>query len=216
MILQFSSNCLKFALGARPVAAFPKKGVARAYLSALSPVSMSRRPTRSIDWGFPRWRAYGADTQAAKVRLCDRHGCDQPGNCPAPKSPNNPERWWFCQEHAGEYNRGWNYFEGLSAEEAAERESNERRDSAGFREAQHYGWAGAGDGSRSRDELRALEELELETDADFDTIKIAWRRLAKSYHPDVKPGDEAAAGKFKRVQAAYDVLRAAEERRLAL
>jgi hypothetical protein len=177
---------------------------------------MSRKPIRSNDWGFPRWREYGASSGATKVRMCDRHGCTERGDCPAPKSPNSPERWYFCQNHAGEYNRGWNYFEGLNAEEAAEREANERRDASGFKESQHYGWAGSGDGSRSRDEMKAIEELGLEVDDDFDTIKIAWRRLAKSYHPDVRPGDAEAAKKFQRIQAAYEVLRAAEERRLAL
>jgi hypothetical protein len=177
---------------------------------------MSRRPTRSNDWGFPRWRAYGSEREAVKVRLCDRHGCTEPGDRPAPKSPNSPERWYFCLDHAAEYNRGWDYFAGLSAEEAAEREANERRDASGYREAQYYGWAGPGDGSRSRDEMRALDVLELESDADFDAVRIAWRRLAKEHHPDVKPNDAEAAKKFQAIQAAYDVLKAAEERRLAL
>ncbi len=177
---------------------------------------MARPTTRSNDWGFPRWRSYGSESGAAKVRMCDRHGCDQPGNCPAPKSPNSPERWWFCQDHAAEYNRNWNYFEGLTAEEAAAREADERRDASGFQEAKHYGWAGPGDGSRSRDEMRALDVLDVETDADFETIKNAWRRLAKANHPDVKPGDAEAAKRFQAVQAAYEVLRAAEDRRLAL
>lgn len=147
------------------------------------------------------------------MRLCDRHGCNEPGDCPAPKSPNRPDRWYFCQQHAAEYNAGWDYFAGLSAEEAAERESTERSDNAGFREAAHYGWAGSGDGSRSRDELRALEILGLEPDAEFDTIKKAWRAKAKEVHPDVRPGDEEAAKAFQAYQLAYDVLRAAEERR---
>ena len=148
-----------------------------------------------------------------RVRLCDRVGCDAAGDCPAPKSPNSPERWYFCQAHAAEYNRGWNYFEGLSAEEAARREEEERRDTSGYSEARHYEWAGAGDGTRSGDELRALELLGLETDATFDDVKLAWRRMAKSLHPDVKPGDAEAATRFQAVQAAYDVLRTAEERR---
>lgn len=96
---------------------------------------------------------------AGAAVLCDRHGCDQPGNCPAPKSPNSPEWWYFCQKHAAEYNAGWDYFAGLTAEEAAERETSERSENAGYREAAHYGWAGSGDGSRSRDELRALDLL---------------------------------------------------------
>jgi len=147
------------------------------------------------------------------VRICDRHGCTEPGNCPAPKSPNSPERWYFCSAHAGEYNRGWNYFEGLTAEEAAEREAAETRTADGYAEAKHYGWAGPGDGSRSRDEIRALEVLELEVDADFDAVRVAWRRLAKSNHPDVRPGDKDAAARFQAIQAAYDVLKSAEDAR---
>jgi hypothetical protein len=172
------------------------------------------RVTRSNDWGFPRWRSYGAEKGATAVRPCDRHGCDQPGTCPAPKAPNSPQKWWFCQDHAAEYNRGWDYFAGLSAEEAAAREAGEQRDASGFRSASHYGW-GEGDGSRSRDELRALSVLGLEVDASFEETKAAWRRLAKANHPDVKPGDAAAADRFRAVQAAWDVLRQAEERRAA-
>ena len=168
---------------------------------------------RSIDWGFPRWRGYAGAREATQVRLCDRHGCEEPGDCPAPKSPNSPERWMFCQRHAAEYNAGWDYFEGLSKEEAAARESAETRENSGYREAAHYGWSGPGDGSRSRDEMRALDLLGLEADADFETVKRAWRSKAKEVHPDVKPGDAEAAKAFQAVQLAYEVLRQAEERR---
>ena len=171
---------------------------------------------RSNDWGFPRWRAYGAARDAERVRPCDRHGCDAPGDKPAPKSPNSRERWYFCERHAAEYNRSWNYFEGLSAEEAAAREAGEQRDAGAFRQANHYGWGGPGDGSRSRDEMRALEMLELEADAGFEEIKSAYRRLAKANHPDVTPGDREAAARFQLIQASYDVLRRAEERRADL
>jgi hypothetical protein len=171
------------------------------------------RPTRSNDWGFPRWRGYGARRETVQVRPCDRHGCDKPGKHPAPKSPNRPDRWYFCETHAAEYNRRWNYFEGLTAEESAARESSERRGANGFRSARHYRWSGAGDGSRSRDEMHALDVLEVEVDADFKTIRSAYRRLAKANHPDTSPGDVEAASRFQAVQAAYEVLRKAEERR---
>lgn len=171
------------------------------------------RSTRSDDWGFPRWRSYESTREATRVRLCDRDGCDERGDCPAPKSPNSSERWYFCQTHAGEYNRGWNYFEGLTAEEAAAREADERRTSAGFAESRHNSWAGPGDGSRSRDEMRALDVLGCEPDADFDVVRTAYRRLAKESHPDVNPGNAEAATRFQAVQAAYDVLKTAEDRR---
>ena len=166
-----------------------------------------------MDWGFPRWRGYGAGREAAQVRLCDKVGCEEPGNCPAPKSPNSRDRWHFCEKHAAEYNAGWNYFEGLDKEEAEARENSERAESAGYRESAHYGWAGSGDGSRSRDEMRALDLLGLETDASFDDVRKAWRTKAKEVHPDVRPGDEEAALAFQKLQLAYEVLRAAEERR---
>lgn len=168
---------------------------------------------RSDNWGFPRWGGYDSSRDTVTVRLCDRQGCQEAGTCPAPKSPNNPDRWMFCQKHAAEYNSGWDYFAGLDAEETAEREAAERQTHEGYREASHYGWAPSGDGTRSRDELRALELLGLSEDADFDAIKKAWRAKAKEVHPDVRPGDEAAAKAFQALQLAYEVLRAAEERR---
>ena len=175
------------------------------------------KPTRSDDWGFPRWRPYGAKGRdAVRIRLCDREGCNQPGDRPAPKAPNKPDRWMFCEAHAAEYNKGWNYFAGLTPEEAARRTAEEEAGASAFRKSAHYQWAGPGDGSRSRDEMRALDALEVETDADFTAIKAAYRRLAKEHHPDLKPGDEAAAKRFQQVQAAYDVLRRAEERSAAL
>ena len=96
---------------------------------------------------------------------------------------------------------------------AARRENAETRDASGFSTASHYAWGGPGDGTRSRDEMRALDVLGLESDADFDAVRTAWRTLAKSNHPDVRPGDADAATRFQAIQAAYEVLRAAEEAR---
>jgi hypothetical protein len=171
------------------------------------------RAGRSDNWGFPRWGGYGRGREAVNVRICDRHNCNEPGDCPAPKSPNSKERWYFCQQHAAEYNKRWDYFEGLDKEEAARRAKSEQQENAGYAEAQHYGWAGSGDGSRSADEMRALDVLELEADATFEDVKKAWRAKAKEVHPDVRPGDAEAAKAFQAFQLAYEVLRQAEERR---
>ncbi|MFC1912712.1 DnaJ C-terminal domain-containing protein [Chloroflexota bacterium] len=37
-------------------------------------------------------------------------------------------------------------------------------------------------------------------------IKLAYRKLARKYHPDVNPGDKAAETKFKQINEAYEVL----------
>lgn len=48
--------------------------------------------------------------------------------------------------------------------------------------------------------------------ASADEIRKAYKKLARKYHPDVRPGDKDAADQFKRVQAAYAVLGDAEKR----
>ena len=174
------------------------------------------KATRSDNWGFPRWSSYGAkSTAAARIRLCDREGCNAPGDRPAPKAPNMPDRWYFCEPHAAEYNKNWNYFAGLSAEEAA-RQQAEAEGGPEYRRSAHYQWAGSGDGSRSQDEMRALDVLELDPDADAAAVKAAFRRMAKENHPDVNAGDKDAAARFQQIQASYDVLRKADERRNAV
>lgn len=46
-----------------------------------------------------------------------------------------------------------------------------------------------------------------------DDVRKAFHKLAKQLHPDLHPGDKAAAERFKRVSAAYDILGDAEKRR---
>ena len=57
------------------------------------------------------------------------------------------------------------------------------------------------------------EVLGVEKNATEDDIKKAYRVLAKKYHPDMNPGDAAAADKFKEASEAYAVLSDPEKRR---
>ena len=47
---------------------------------------------RRLDWGFPRWGEYGQEQDPVRVRLCDRFGCTEKGEHPAPKSAHSKER----------------------------------------------------------------------------------------------------------------------------
>ena len=57
------------------------------------------------------------------------------------------------------------------------------------------------------------EVLGVDRNADEGTIKSAYRKLAKKYHPDMNPGDKVAEQKFKEASEAYAVLSDAEKRK---
>lgn len=55
-------------------------------------------------------------------------------------------------------------------------------------------------------EMSYYEILEVSKTADKETIKKAYRKMAKTYHPDKNPGDSKAEHKFKLCNEAYQCL----------
>lgn len=56
------------------------------------------------------------------------------------------------------------------------------------------------------------EILGVASDATHDEIRKAYRKLAKTNHPDLNPGDAAAADRFAEIASAYDILGDTEKR----
>ena len=72
--------------------------------------------------------ARAADVHALKPgeRACDHPGCSKAATARAPKSRDMlNEHYWFCQPHAAEYNRNWNFFAGMSEGEIRRRQQDE-------------------------------------------------------------------------------------------
>ena len=57
------------------------------------------------------------------------------------------------------------------------------------------------------------EVLGVSKDVDEATLKKAYRKVAKKYHPDMNPGDAEAEKKFKEASEAYAILSDPEKRR---
>ena len=55
--------------------------------------------------------------------------------------------------------------------------------------------------------------LGVDRNANADSIKSAFRQLARKYHPDVNPGNSSAEAKFKEINEAYEVLSDPDKRR---
>lgn len=53
--------------------------------------------------------------------------------------------------------------------------------------------------------------LGVSRDASEEEIKAAYRKLARKYHPDLHPGDEAAAKKMNEINQAYEQIRHPEQ-----
>jgi len=69
------------------------------------------------------------DEPKPEERVCDYPKCTRKAEARAPKGRDQlHEYYWFCQSHAADYNKSWNFFEGMS--EGAAR---------AYQDSQHYG-----------------------------------------------------------------------------
>jgi len=156
-------------------------------------------------------------------RVCDWDGCEADGQHPAPKSRSRlQDRYWFCKEHAREYNRAWNYFAGMSADEI---ERERRKDTIWQRPtwpfSQGQGGHGRGPAATGTDpearprrgrwpvtaaECHAASTLRLATPYTETSLKACYRERAKAAHPDLNPDDAHAEERFKQLREAYMTL----------
>jgi curved DNA-binding protein len=61
-------------------------------------------------------------------------------------------------------------------------------------------------------EIDYYKTLGVPRTASAEEIRKAYKKLARKYHPDVRPGDKDAADQFKKVQQAYGILGDADKR----
>lgn len=176
--------------------------------------------------------------------MCEEPGCEAAGEFRAPAAEgmgggDGPGRWrWFCLDHVRAFNAGYNFFEGMSAEEI----SFAQRPLAGWeRETRAFASTGGADrpprwadftdpldaiGARFRARMEAekgradgkplspkdreaLRVLELEPDADRRALRQRYSELVRRYHPDRNGGDRSQEARLQRVIEAYQQLKAA-------
>jgi len=164
------------------------------------------------------------------IRYCDWPGCLDLGAHRAPKSRNQLNTYHvFCLDHVRQYNKGWNYYAGMSDVEV---EADVRRDTVWNRPSWPFGgkvapedvidqmgafgpdWDhGGGYAQRPANTARpgtreawAVAVFNLSSPVTGDTVKARYKELVKQHHPDTNGGDKSAEEKIKEINEAYQII----------
>lgn len=180
----------------------------------------------------------GADRKAAatSVPQCEWPGCPRPGAHKAPKGRNAEGQFFnYCSAHVAEYNKTYNYFNGMKDDEVADFQKdartghrptwklgqgatatvgNKRRTTANAKDPfelfeavkEKAGYHPKGRALRNT-ELKALQALGLDEKATPEQVKTQYKTLVKRLHPDANGGSRANEDTLKAVIQAYDHLR---------
>lgn len=170
----------------------------------------------------------------AHARTCDWPDCQGLGEHRAPRSRQDLSSFhWFCMDHIRQYNKAWNYYDGMSDKQV---EADLRHDTtwnrpswpfAGMEKNLNFkgpipdindfdgafGHSGQSDAETPRHqpdtlEAQAMAVLDLKPPLNLEKIKRRYKELVKRHHPDANGGDKAAEEKFKQISQAYATLSA--------
>lgn len=171
------------------------------------------------------------------ARQCDIAGCTHVGDFRAPKDRDLKAYYHFCLHHVTDYNRAWNYFDGMNDSDIQDHmysslfgdrptwrystfgdlEEKLRHKAFGFR-AHHHDQEHEQKRQRERviptdtPEGEAMKIMDLAPPVDLTVIKARYKELAKKYHPDRNPDNPEAEEKLKDINMAYTVLRLAYQK----
>ena len=160
---------------------------------------------------------------------CAHINCNKIGNFKAPISRENINEYiYFCIEHIREYNKKWNYYEGLDnseIENAIRNATTWERPSWPTKKGLHRNWDKINinfedfdnlnekkrkqtfSRSFSISEIKAFKVLQVSPTKNINTIKKAYKKLVKKYHPDYNIGNQEYENKIKLINQAYNDLK---------
>lgn len=177
-----------------------------------------------------------ADTD---IHVCDVEGCHEVGEFKAPKNRGLNEHYHFCLTHVQEYNKKWNFFDGMNEEEILSHTlksatwdrptwkfSDAKKTEEKLRENVYNNFFKYEDVEREKDrfssnrnaisklspEYQAMQVMGLEPPLSPQKLKDEYKKLAKKYHPDHNNGCKDAEERLKNINMAYTVLKTAYEK----
>jgi len=169
------------------------------------------------------------DLESNQKDQCAEFNCSKVGEYKAPFSRKNMNTYiYFCLEHVREYNRKWNYYEGLDNDEIESeirKATTWERPSWPIRNNNHKSWDKINFNFKDFDsinnqkiengsfdnfspkEIKAFKILEVSPTKSIENIKKAYKKLVKKYHPDHNIGNKEFENRIKDVNQAYNELK---------
>ena len=160
------------------------------------------------------------------IKKCEHANCTRAGTCRCPKTRDLREYWYFCPEHAAEYNKNWNYYADMTPDEIDaewERETfgiaDKDKEASNQKEAEYIQFLNDFlTGRNTFDKMpakkiipsqivSALQVFDLPVTATWREVGVKYRQLAKKYHPDTASNSDKSGKEFTRITAAYETLK---------
>ncbi len=136
-------------------------------------------------------KKYRYEHGETSARTCDHPDCQELGEHRAPKSRmldrGSPEDYhWFCLPHIREFNKGWNFFDGMSDDEVLRYKDE---DITGHRPT----WQLGSRTSRPKQSPRFDDPFDFQKDGEFGEYAKAKRPDSKkAVDPELDPEQRAA------------------------
>ena len=157
------------------------------------------------------------------IKKCDFPGCQKAGTCRAPKTRDLREYWNFCQEHAADYNKNWNFYADMTPDEIEEDwerqtfgepiKQRSKQDTADYIKFLNDFITGRSTFDKMPPKksvpaniTAAFRTLDLPITASWREVGTRYRALAKKYHPDTA-GTNMAGNEFTKISSAYQTLK---------
>lgn len=173
------------------------------------------------------------ETRDPNTPKCEWPHCRHTGEFKAPRTRENLRNYrLFCLEHVRQYNKRWNFYEGMDIDDI---ERDMHKDRTWQRPTWNFGTKKKHPGARAGgfkddfgffnkdgtfkgepeddysqfdfEQRKAFALMDLKPDVSLDELKARYKVLVKKHHPDVNNGDKDAEERFKVISQAYTLLK---------
>ena len=163
--------------------------------------------------------------------ICDWNNCLEEGSYKAPVEKDNSKKYRIlCLNHVKEFNKNWNYFEGMNDEQVYEFIKSDmtwHKSTQSFASSDNFFkilWNNAlkDDLNKYRindqldhmnrfnfnhNDVKAFSILGLSIGIHWKKVQEKFKKLVKKYHPDMNAGNKKFEEKLKIVTLAYTQLK---------